>query len=92
MGSRRQAPDGWEAVTPWLKTEASVSCPTEALFFAAALPEPLLLPQKFSQALAVESSATATAYGDTFSGLSAAARSPKFTQNGGMGRKPNLIG
>ena len=91
MGSRRQAPDGWEAVTPWLKTEASVSCPTEALFFATAPPEPLQLP-KFSQALATESSATATAYGDTFSGLSAAARSPKFTQNGGMGRKPNLIG
>ncbi len=35
MGSRRQSPDGLEAVIPWLKTEASVSCPTEALFFAA---------------------------------------------------------
>jgi hypothetical protein len=68
-----------------------VSCPTEALFFATAPPEPLQIP-KFSQALATGSSATATAYWDSFSGLCAATRSPKFTQNGGMGRKPNLIG
>ena len=66
MGSRRQAPDGWEAVTPWLKTQAPVSCPTEALFFAAVPPE-LLLRQRFGQALAVESSATAAAYEDSFS-------------------------
>jgi hypothetical protein len=39
-----------------------VSCPTEALFFAAAPPEPLLLPN-FSQALAVEELARARAYG-----------------------------
>jgi hypothetical protein len=68
LGSRRQAPDGWEAVTPWLKTQAPVSCPTEALFFAAVPPE-LLLPQRFGQALAVESSATAAAYEDSFSGF-----------------------
>jgi len=68
LGSRRQAPDGWAVVTPWLKTEAPVSCPTEALFFAAVLPEPLL-PQRFGQALAVGSSATATAYGDSFNGF-----------------------
>ena len=79
MGSRRQAPDGWEAVTPWLKTEAPVSCPTEALFFAARkLPE-LLLPQRFSQALAVESSATATAYG-TVSAIFFAKASTKFSE------------
>ena len=69
MGSRRQAADGWEAVTPWLKTKASVSCPTEALFFAAPKAFGPLLPQKFSQAIAVGSSATATAYGDSFSGF-----------------------
>jgi hypothetical protein len=65
LGSRRQALDGWEAVTPWLKTEASVSCPTEALFFAAAPPEPLQLP-KISQALAAESSATADSFQGQF--------------------------
>ena len=59
-----------------------MSCPTEALFCSGS-PEPLLLP-KFSQALAVESSATATAYGESFSGLSAAACSTKFAQNGGI--------
>ena len=42
--------------------------PHRGFVFAAALPEPLL-PPKFSQALAVESSATATAYGDSFSGF-----------------------
>jgi hypothetical protein len=36
--------------------------------FAAVLPEPLL-PQKFSQAFAVESSAAAIAYGDSFTGF-----------------------
>ena len=77
-GSRRQAPDGWEAVTPWLKTEASVSCPTEALFFAAPKAFGLLLP-KFSQALAVESSATATAYG-TVSATFFAKASTKFSE------------
>ena len=68
MRSRRQAVDRREAVSPWLKTEAPVSCPTEALFFAAVLPEPLL-PQRLGQALAVGSSATATVYGDCFSGF-----------------------
>jgi DNA-binding CsgD family transcriptional regulator len=59
------------------KTEASVSCPTEALFFAAVPPEPLL-PRKFGQALAVESSATATAYGDSFQRLSLPKRSGRL--------------
>jgi hypothetical protein len=67
LGSRRQAPDGWAVVTPWLKTEAPVSCPTEALFFAAAPSEPPVL--NFSQALAAESAAKATAYVEQFSGF-----------------------
>jgi len=76
LGSRRQSPDGWETVTPWLKTEASVSCPTEALFLQRVPPESLL-PQEFGQALTAESPATATAYGDSFQRLSL----PKLPRN-----------
>lgn len=53
-----------------------MSCPTEALFFAAVPPEPLL-PRKSSQDLAVERSATATAYVDSFQRLSL----PKLPRN-----------
>jgi hypothetical protein len=56
-----------------------VSCRTEALFFAAIPPEPLL-PRKFGQALAVESSATATAYEDSFSATFSARASTKFSE------------
>jgi hypothetical protein len=76
LGSRRQAPDGWEAVTRWLKTEASVSYPTEALFFAAPKAFGAAPPPKFSQACAAQSPAAAT--------VTAAARSAKFAQNGGI--------
>lgn len=86
MGSRRQAPDGGEAVTPWLKTEASVSYPTEALFFRS--PESFrgYSSPKFSQACAAESPATARH--SLRATLSAdylpVPRSAKFAQDGGI--------